>query len=153
MNTNRETVYCAFCKNPKYIRTQKHIGWTNVLLCLLASLTSMFILWQSFEPRFLILLTIYIALSEMFVYLSWRMSVRCDTCAFDPVLYRSNPVKASEIVKAHLEELKLSGRHLLKRNNPFSHLPSQKKPEQASALPKKPVASTKPESQILSRQI
>ena len=155
MGAHREKVFCAFCKNPKYIRTVKHIGWTNVVICFVAALTSMFVFWQAFDPRFLLLWSVYLGIAEMFTYLMWRASVRCDTCAFDPVLYRSDPARASHIVKAHLEEMRASGRYLLRKNNPFANLPVQKRKVEPQA-PKSgsPVVSPAANKEnLLSRQI
>lgn len=109
----------------------------------------MFAFWQSFDPRFLIFFACSLALTETMVYVGWRMSVRCDSCAFDPVLYRNNPAKAAEQVKLHLDDLRTTGKYLLKKNNPFAHLEVQKKPPAEQPGPR-----GKPEhGQILSRQI
>jgi len=124
-----ENVFCAFCKLPRKVYRANHVGWTNVLLSAALAVLLMLAIWQAPDGRALILFTVFVLCAEIFVYFRWRISVRCPHCAFDPVLYKSDRQKCVGIVKERLDDLRSSGRYLLKHNNPFTHLPVQPKPE------------------------
>lgn len=92
---------------------KKSVSFTNVLGALLASFVFMFILWQDFDARFLIIWVVNIAFAEVFVRLRWRMSVPCPHCAFDPLIYKKDPDQASELVKAQLARRREDPKYLL----------------------------------------
>ena len=117
-----EKIYCAFCKLPRKCYTRKHLSWTNVLLCLLVSLTLMFGFWQRIDGRFILLFSLLIISAEVFIYFRWRLSVKCPHCHFDPVLYKTNRPLLVKQVKERLQYVQSSGEYLLKHNNPLEHL-------------------------------
>lgn len=117
-------VYCAFCRLERNVCTQKHIGWTNVLLCTVVSAVFMILLWSTFDPRVIVIFAALAMFAEVFVHLRWRLTLPCPHCAFDPLLYKRNRAEASLRVKTKLDEVKSTGGHLLKANNPFQFLPS-----------------------------
>ena len=83
----------------------------------------MFAIWRGFDARVTVIFVIFIAVAEVFVRTRWRMSLPCPHCGFDPLLYKTNRPEAVKRVKAKLDDLRLSGKHLLKQNNPFLHIP------------------------------
>lgn len=128
MSSVSERVFCAFCKLPRRVYTRKNLSWTNVLLSLVLSFLLMFGIWQRLDGRVTIFFAVSVILAEVFVYIRWRLSVRCPHCHFDPVLYKSDRKKTVIQVRERLEELKASGGYLLKHNNPFTHLPTRPAP-------------------------
>lgn len=120
-------VYCAFCRLQRNVYAKKHVSWTNVLWSLLASLLLMAAVWANFEPKFLVFFAIFVAIAEVFVHIRWRMAMPCPHCGFDPVLYKTDRAKAAQVVKLKLEQVRASGKYLLRQNNPFEKLPVIKK--------------------------
>lgn len=139
-------VYCAFCRLERNVCTQKHIGWTNVVLCAIVSVVAMVLLWSAFDPRVIIIFASTAIFAEVFVHFRWRLTLPCPHCAFDPLLYKRNRSEASARVKTKLDEVRLSGGHLLKANNPFQYLPSVVNEDGNESLRPKP-------SSLLSKHI
>lgn len=117
-------VYCAFCRLERNVCSKKHLGWTNVALCLIVSALAMVLLWNGFDPRVIIIFASTTIAAEIFIHLRWKLTMPCPHCAFDPLLYKRDRNLASAQVKAKLDAVKLEGAHLLKGNNPFQYLPS-----------------------------
>ncbi len=141
MGRTSEKIFCAFCKIPRNVYTKKHITWTNVALSILASMLFMNVLWQKFNPKVSIIFVIFIAVSEAFIQIRWRLSVNCQHCGFDPVLYLKDPSKAARNVKLVLDKRKGSADYLLSEKNPFKNL------EPIIIKPKlEPLPETQPEA-------
>jgi hypothetical protein len=124
-----QKVFCAFCKLKRNVVVKRRSDWTNVLLSLICATFLTFLTWQALDPRGVVYFAFAIAVSEIFIYIRWRMGVRCPHCGFDPVLYKADRERAAEQVKQRLAELKSSGQHLLRQNNPFVNLPRFKPKE------------------------
>ena len=120
-----EKIYCAFCKLQRKVYKTKHLTWTNVLLAFGMSLVLMYGLWQQMDGRVTLIFAINIIVGEIFVYMRWRLSMKCPHCHFDPLLYKSNRPKLVRQVRERLDELRVSGGYLLRHNNPFEHLPTR----------------------------
>jgi len=67
----------------------------------------MYLLFQTLDPRGLIVWVAFLAVAETFVKLRWRMTIACRRCGFDPVLYMKDTQLAVEKVKTHIEKRKL----------------------------------------------
>lgn len=78
----------------------------DVGLGLLASLLLMLLIWQDFDPRFLIFFAISVVCAEIFVLVRGRLSMPCPHCGFDPWTYKRDPALAAARVKAFLAERK-----------------------------------------------
>lgn len=116
-------VFCAFCRLERTVYTKKSVDWTNVLVAFIISIFLMYGIWQQPDGRVALLFAFFLATAEIFVRLRWRLSLPCPHCHFDPVTYKNDKELAMVRVKARLDDLKQSGGHLLKQNNPFSQLP------------------------------
>lgn len=110
----REKRYCPFCGQSRSYYLKKHLNLMDVLSCLMASLFLMLTIWQDFDPRFLALFVVFLAFSETFVMIRWRLKLNCDICGFDPILYKKDPKKMAEWVKAYMEAQKNNPSSLLK---------------------------------------
>lgn len=82
---------------------KKSISFMNILGSLMAAIVVMFAMWQEFDPRFLFIFVICLAISEVFLKVRWRMNIVCPTCGFDPVLYLKDHQAAVQKVKMQLQ--------------------------------------------------
>ena len=73
----------------------------------------MFIVFQEADPRALLLFVAFLAVSETFVQIRWRLTIACKYCGFDPVLYLKDTAKAVAKVKMHLDQRKFNPASLL----------------------------------------
>lgn len=95
----RDHRYCAFCKVLRRVYVKKHIDLTNVVVAASFSAAVTYAVWGAFDPQGLLSFCIALAFAEVFVYLRWRMTITCNLCGFDPILYKRSPVEASARVK------------------------------------------------------
>jgi hypothetical protein len=132
MGSLTQKIFCAFCRLERRVYAKKSINWTNVVLSFFAASLLMFAIWQRLEARMVIFFVIFLAISEVFVRIRWRMSMPCPHCGFDPVLYKTDREETVRRVTAHLDQLKKSGRYLMKSQSPFENLPKRKAQEDIS---------------------
>jgi len=142
-----EKIFCAFCRIPRQAYTKKHVTWINVVLSVLAGFMIMFISWQGFDARVCILSVFCLAAAEAFIQFRWRLSVSCNYCGFDPVLYIKDQPLAKQRVIETLERKKRSPSYLMSDKNPYMTLP--KRQIKTSLLEQR----TKKEEPLLSKQI
>lgn len=115
LRANKVNCYCAFCRTPRKAYRKKSISIVNVLGSLMASVVIMFAMWQEFDPRFLFIFVICLAISEVFLKIRWRMNIVCPTCGFDPVLYLKDHQAAVQKVKFQLQVREQDPMTLLKK--------------------------------------
>lgn len=111
--SGKEQVYCAFCKNTNRVYKSKRVGVLHILAILLFTLVLMFGLWQTVEPRAILIFLSLLAVTEIFVHLRWRISLVCRHCGFDPLVYKKNPEVAAQRVKSFIENRAQNPRFLL----------------------------------------
>lgn len=111
----KSNCFCAFCKSPRRIYRKRNIGITNILGSALAAVVLMFVIWQQYDPRVMIVFVVCAAISEVFVKIRWRLSVVCRVCGFDPVLYLKQPEEAANKVKMQLDLRKQDPKYLLSK--------------------------------------
>lgn len=110
----RKDCYCAFCKTPRQIYAKKRIGLINIFAAATGATLVMMAIFQEFDPRVFFIFVLFLAISETFVQLRWRLAIVCKECGFDPILYLKSHEKAAEKVKLHLEKRKGDPASLLK---------------------------------------
>ena len=119
----------------------------NIIAAALGSFLTMYAIFQEFDPRVFFIFVLYLAVSETFVQLRWRIAIVCKHCGFDPVLYLKSHEKAAEKVKTHLQ---------LRSQDPSSML---KTPLQIPKISKKRAeeiqqqSSSQKKGSLVSRQI
>lgn len=86
----------------------------------------MFVLWQQYDPRAIIVFVVCLAISEVFVKIRWRLSVVCRQCGFDPVLYLKDPEAAALKVKDQLVVRQQDPKYLLSRPLNLPAIPAEK---------------------------
>ncbi len=105
----------------------------------------MYVLWEGLDPRAGIFFVLFLICSEIFVQARWRLSVICQSCGFDPILYKKNQNQAAQNVKIFLAEKKKNPENLLRKplNLPVLKVNTN------SEKPK----YVRPKSSLLSRQV
>lgn len=98
--------FCAFCKSPKWYYAHKHLKWTHTFFSLLLALCFNYVATFEFGPSFLFIFGMNLIVAEMILQIRWRMSVICQKCGFDPVLYVKDQNLACNKVKQKLDERK-----------------------------------------------
>jgi hypothetical protein len=120
-----EKRFCGFCKCERNVYTKVHVAWTDVLGCAVLSTLLVLIIWQSFDPRGFLFFGLLLGIGEFLIQLRWRVSIACPYCGFDPVLYRRQPSRAAEQVKAHLDRRRADPNYILS-SKPYANLPARK---------------------------
>lgn len=110
----KEKRFCAFCKNLRTYYIKRDISFFDFLICALASLAAMALVWQDFNIKVFFFFGFSIICTEILVRLRWRMRVICDICGFDPILYKRDPTSAAEKVNGFRENRKSDPQMLLK---------------------------------------
>lgn len=147
MSINSRERFCAFCRSPKRIYPKRRLGLVNFSIALFASLLFMYLLWHDFDARVVVIFAVCVAFGELFVQFRWRLSVICQNCGFDPVLYLKNSDQACSRVREHMENLKLDPNKILRRRPVLPSLTA----ERAKELEKlQEIAKPKPRLEIIS---
>ncbi len=108
----------------------------------------MFFLWGEFEPKAIFIFVCFLAISEIFIQIRWRIHIVCRHCGFDPVVYLKDPSKAAEKVSAYLEKKQKDPVSLLSEPLNLPKISSQRKKELQEMQ-----AKNGKSGRILSRQI
>jgi hypothetical protein len=103
----RQDCFCAFCRKPRKMYLKKHASLFNIVGSFLTAGIISWVLFQSFDPKSLILFVVLLAISEIVVQIRWRINIVCRHCGFDPILYKKDPLKAASLVKVQLDKRKL----------------------------------------------
>jgi hypothetical protein len=115
IQARRQTVYCAFCSTPHEVYKDKSIKLRHVFLSAAASGCLSFIVWREYDPKSILFFVVGLMLAEVFCRLRWRMHLTCQSCGFDPVIYKKDPNRAAELVKIFLRNRESDPRFLLKK--------------------------------------
>ncbi|MCM2282890.1 MAG: hypothetical protein NDI61_13705 [Bdellovibrionaceae bacterium] len=106
MSNPSQRCFCAFCRSPRTVYLHQHITGVDVVLSLVASLLLMLVVFQDFDPRFLVFFVVVLAVAESFIHIRWRLTITCPRCGFDPIIYKRDPARAAARVKAFLDRRK-----------------------------------------------
>lgn len=110
----RTDCYCAFCKSPRKVYTEKTLRLRHIFWSLLLSVAVSFIIWREYNPKSLIFGVVAMMTAEIFVRIRWRIHIVCRNCGFDPVLYVKDPNKAAGLVRDFLDRRKNDPEFLLR---------------------------------------
>lgn len=152
--TDREECYCAFCKTPRTVYLKKNINLFNIFASAAGAGILMYTIWQEFDPRVCLLFVAFLAVSEIFVQIRWRLTIVCRQCGFDPVLYVKEPQLAAAKVKAQLARRKEDPRFILSRplNLPVVSKATIEEAEKKQRLEQENIKKNKT-SRLLSKQV
>jgi hypothetical protein len=100
----KKDCYCAFCKTPRSVYTEKSIRSRHVFWSFLLSSAVSFFIWRTWNPKSLLFFVVAVMMAEIFVKVRWRLYMVCKSCGFDPVVYVKNPQKAAELVQNYMDQ-------------------------------------------------
>lgn len=115
MSRGYQKGYCAFCQSPRQIYTKKHAGFAEVFYTFWLAFSLGLLLWQEINPRFIPIWMTVLGLTEVLIQLRWRISITCQKCGFDPVLYLRDPKRAAFQVRQSLKTKLANPNNLNKR--------------------------------------
>ena len=150
---NRQDCYCAFCKSPRKVYTKKSIGVVDILASALGATVVMYGVWQELDPRAILFFILFLALSETFVKLRWRLNMACRQCGFDPILYLKNSDAAVEKVKMRLGERAADPNSLLASPLRIPRISRVRADENAKALAFREDQVSKNKGRYISKQV
>lgn len=61
-------------------------------------------IWHRLDPRGVAIFAAFWVLGELLSFLTWRLSLNCPQCGFDPMLYKRSPAQASQKVRHFYEQ-------------------------------------------------
>jgi hypothetical protein len=102
----KQDCFCAFCKSQRKVYVKKRISAINVFSSALVAGIVTVAIFHAWDPRFFLFFVLFLAISETFLQVRWRISMVCKHCGFDPVLYVKDTQKAAEKVKIRLDQRK-----------------------------------------------
>ncbi len=94
------------CRIQRRVRMSSGVHWSMILVLLPASIVITYFATGSVDARTLLFWVAFVAVSEVIAIIINRISLICQYCGFDPILYRKNKVLAMQRVKETLEESK-----------------------------------------------
>lgn len=97
---------CAFCGNQHYVFTRKSLSFGDYIKAGLISLAISTVVWQTIEPRAFAVFAIVLGVFEVALIVKRVISLPCNQCGFDPVLYLRSRHRAVEKVKAKIAKRK-----------------------------------------------
>jgi hypothetical protein len=110
----RHQTYCSFCSLPQKVYSNKHVGFFALFMLAIVSVIVTYLVWGEFHIAGPLLFVIFASVAEWTHRLRWRYSIKCKSCGFDPLLYKSAPAEAAQTVKAFLDNRKKDPLYLLK---------------------------------------
>ena len=111
----RRECLCAFCKTPRKVYKSKYLSMFSILGLIGLSLVLSEVIWDSLDPRGLVVLGIMMLVGELFSQAKWRKSMICQNCGFDLIVYKKNPELAGSKIKEFLQNRGDRPDFLLKR--------------------------------------
>ncbi len=68
---------------------------------------------NSIDPRGIGMGAIFLGVTELFIALRHRVSLKCGRCGFDPVIYRRSQEEAARLVREHIARRAANPAHFL----------------------------------------
>lgn len=112
----RRECFCAFCKTPRKVYKSKYLSVISIVGLVGLSLVLSEVIWNSLDPRGLVILGIMMLVGELFSQAKWRQSMICTNCGFDLITFKKNPELAGMKIKEFLEQRSSRPEFLLKRS-------------------------------------
>lgn len=92
---------CPLCKYPQSTNSIRRVGWQHHLQLLVLTAASVVALWPVFGGKGAALYLFYWGAFEFFFRLRKRQALVCQSCGFDPFLYRQDVGKARAALRQH----------------------------------------------------
>lgn len=127
-----ERIYCPMCRLKRSVRRNVGAHWSMILLLLAASLILSYFMTAKIDGRVILFWIVFVIVSEVFSLVMSRMSLICQYCGFDPILYKKNKVQAMQRVKQTLEQSKASYKTQPLQKNAYASIISHLKQKRAA---------------------
>lgn len=101
--SNRRSCFCAFCKTPRKVYKSKNLSTLSIVSIVGLSFLITQVIWQSLDPRGLVILGLMLAGGEVFSQIRYRQAMICTNCGFDPILYLRDPEAAGLRIKDFIQ--------------------------------------------------
>lgn len=96
--------YCPLCHNHQTTNVIERVQWKHHAQLALFTVVFTILAWPIFETKGIFFYLIFWAGFEFIHRLKKRHSLVCNTCGFDPFLYKQDVKKAREAVRKFWEE-------------------------------------------------
>lgn len=96
--------FCPLCHHHQSTNTIKRVSAKNLAQLMLLTLTTAFVSWPIFGFKGLSLFFVYWGVFEFVYRLRKRQALVCESCGFDPFLYKQDVKKARTALKQHWEK-------------------------------------------------
>jgi hypothetical protein len=110
----KQQFFCSFCQLPQKVYSRRHVHLLEVVGFAVVGAITTHLVWHDFHWAGILLFCSLTILSEFIYQMRWRLSVKCKSCGFDPLLYKQSPHLAAQEVKTFLEKRKEDPLYLLK---------------------------------------
>lgn len=111
---NSEKVICSFCKLSRRLYLKKEVSFFDIAIMFAITALLAFAIWDGLDLRSLLIFTTLAFSLQVFLRVRYRESIKCPHCGFDPLVYKKNPDRAAQQVKAFLANRKDNPKFLLK---------------------------------------
>jgi len=96
--------FCPLCHHHQSTNTIRRVTAKNIAQLLLLTATTVFVAWPLFGEKGVSLFFVYWAAFEFVYRLRKRQALVCESCGFDPFLYKQDVQKARSALKQHWEK-------------------------------------------------
>ncbi len=127
--------FCPLCHHHQSTNTIRRVSWRHVGQLLLLTVATVLVAWPSFGVKGLSLFFLYWGIFEFAYRFRKRQALICQSCGFDPFLYKQDVQKARAALRQHWEkriesENLFAGKKLKNyRTNPLTQSTQQANPE------------------------
>jgi hypothetical protein len=93
--------FCPLCRYHQSTNTITRVGWKHHAQMTVLTLTTMILGWPLFGLKSASFYLFYWTLFELFYRARKRVALVCESCGFDPFLYKVDVRKARKALKEH----------------------------------------------------
>jgi hypothetical protein len=93
--------FCPLCRYHQSTNTITKVGWKHHAQMTVLTITTIILGWPLFGLKAISFYLFYWMLFEFFYRIRKREALVCESCGFDPFLYKADVKKAREALKAH----------------------------------------------------
>jgi hypothetical protein len=104
VKAGRVHFFCPLCHHHQSTNTIRRVSWKNIAQLGLLTATATFLAWPFFGEKGIAMLFPFWAGFEFFYRLRKRQALICESCGFDPFLYKQDVQKARAKLRQHWEK-------------------------------------------------
>jgi hypothetical protein len=104
VKAGRVHFFCPLCHHHQSTNTIRRVSWKNIAQLTLLTVTASYLAWPLFGEKGIALLFPFWGAFEFFYRLRKRQALVCESCGFDPFLYKQDIQKARAKLRQHWEK-------------------------------------------------